>query len=223
MPSPFPGMDPYLESPHLWPDVHHSLLNQIRNVLQQILRPRHVVRVSLRVYESDERCLRDPEIKEARLEIRSPRSDSPVTRIEIVSPSNKRVGSPGRSSFMEAREQSLKLGMSFVEIDLLRSGTKCTHMPLPASDYRIVATRQLDEARHYCWPIGVRQSLPTITIPLPEKTEIPLDLGAVLNAAYDHAGYDLSIDYRREPDPPLTGADKAWAEKLLRERGLRSK
>lgn len=24
MPSPFPGMDPYLEG-HLWPDVHNSL------------------------------------------------------------------------------------------------------------------------------------------------------------------------------------------------------
>jgi len=25
MPSPFPGMDPYLEHPALWPDVHLSL------------------------------------------------------------------------------------------------------------------------------------------------------------------------------------------------------
>ncbi|MFN0055331.1 MAG: DUF4058 family protein [Planctomycetales bacterium] len=24
MPSPFPGMDPYLEDPGLWPDVHHA-------------------------------------------------------------------------------------------------------------------------------------------------------------------------------------------------------
>ena len=28
MPSPFPGMDPYLESPLRWRDVHHSLAGQ---------------------------------------------------------------------------------------------------------------------------------------------------------------------------------------------------
>ena len=26
MPSPFPGMDPYLENPGLWPVVHHRLI-----------------------------------------------------------------------------------------------------------------------------------------------------------------------------------------------------
>ncbi|MCK4452049.1 MAG: DUF4058 family protein [Anaerolineae bacterium] len=30
MPSPFPGMDPYLEYPVRWPDVHHSLITYIR-------------------------------------------------------------------------------------------------------------------------------------------------------------------------------------------------
>ena len=50
---------------------------------------------------------------------------------------------------------------------------------------------------------------------------MPLDLGAVLSAGYDNAAYDLTLDYRREPAPPLTGADKKWAEKLLRERGMR--
>ena len=25
MPSPFPGMDPYLEAPHIWPDLHNAL------------------------------------------------------------------------------------------------------------------------------------------------------------------------------------------------------
>ena len=26
MPTPFPRMDPYLEQPALWPDVHHGLI-----------------------------------------------------------------------------------------------------------------------------------------------------------------------------------------------------
>ena len=54
MPSPFPGMDPYLESPHIWPDVHHELISQIRSALNPSLRPHYVARVELRVYISDE-------------------------------------------------------------------------------------------------------------------------------------------------------------------------
>jgi hypothetical protein len=54
MPSPFPGMDPYLETPDLWPDVHHELISQIRRNLNPKLRPHYVTRVELRVYISDE-------------------------------------------------------------------------------------------------------------------------------------------------------------------------
>lgn len=53
MPSPFPGMDPYLEG-YLWPDVHHSLATQIRDQLMPHLRPRYVARIELRVV-ADER------------------------------------------------------------------------------------------------------------------------------------------------------------------------
>ena len=54
MPSPFPGMDPFLESPRLWPDVHHSLISGIRQALNPQLRPRYVARIEERVYISDE-------------------------------------------------------------------------------------------------------------------------------------------------------------------------
>src|SRR5271156_96108 len=54
MPSPFPGMDPYLESPVIWPDVHHELISGIRAALNPVLRPQYVARVELRVYISDD-------------------------------------------------------------------------------------------------------------------------------------------------------------------------
>lgn len=47
MPSPFPGMDPYLESPVIWPDVHHGLISEIQAALNPRLRPRYVARVEL--------------------------------------------------------------------------------------------------------------------------------------------------------------------------------
>ena len=39
MPSPFPGMDPYLEYPGLWPDVHHNLISDTQDFLAHQLRP----------------------------------------------------------------------------------------------------------------------------------------------------------------------------------------
>lgn len=48
MPSPFPGMDPYLEGP-LWPDVHQEFATAIRRQLTPQLRPRYVARLNIRV------------------------------------------------------------------------------------------------------------------------------------------------------------------------------
>jgi hypothetical protein len=48
MPSPFPGMDPYLESPLRWRDVHHTLAGQIRRQLVLYLSPRYVARLETR-------------------------------------------------------------------------------------------------------------------------------------------------------------------------------
>ena len=47
-------MDPYLESPALWPDLHHGLISEMQAVLNSRLRPHYHVRVEERVYISDE-------------------------------------------------------------------------------------------------------------------------------------------------------------------------
>ncbi len=41
MVQPFPGMDPYLEAGHIWPDVHNSLIFVLRDLLQPRLAPRY--------------------------------------------------------------------------------------------------------------------------------------------------------------------------------------
>ena len=48
MPSPFPGMDPYLEGP-LWPDVHHTLATEIRQLLAPRIRPKYMARIEITV------------------------------------------------------------------------------------------------------------------------------------------------------------------------------
>ncbi len=37
MPSPFPGMNPYLETPDWFPDLHDSLITFIKGLLQHSL------------------------------------------------------------------------------------------------------------------------------------------------------------------------------------------
>src|SRR5262249_50317893 len=91
-----------------------------------------------------------------------------------------------------------------------------------ACDYRIVVGRYEESTYGKFWPVSVRQALPVIGVPLRGKDpDVPLDLGAVLRTAYDNAAYDVSIDYRRDPVPPLSREDTAWAAKLLREHGMR--
>ncbi len=41
MQPPFPGMDPYLEAPSLWPDVHAALAAALRRQLQRQISPRY--------------------------------------------------------------------------------------------------------------------------------------------------------------------------------------
>lgn len=47
---PFPGMDPWLEHPAIWPGVHSSLIASIRDELAAKLAPRYFVDIEERVY-----------------------------------------------------------------------------------------------------------------------------------------------------------------------------
>jgi hypothetical protein len=265
MPSPFPGMDPYLETPDLWPDVHQGIINNCQNFLNRALRPNYVARVELRVYVSNDddparqvipdarietskgsahKATRstangapalaiaepmivpitlDEEIEEARLEIKHVKTGALVTVIEVMSPSNKIAGSVGRESFMKKRRETLASDVHWVEIDLLRAGVPTMRQPAKAvSDYRAIVSTAADYRRARYWPIYLRQVLPVIGIPLlAPDPDAPLDLAAVLNAAYDRAAYDRSVDYTAPPDPPLRKDDTKWADKLLRAKGLR--
>ena len=42
MPSPFPGMDPFIETPRLWGDFHSDLASKIRAQLNRQIQPRYV-------------------------------------------------------------------------------------------------------------------------------------------------------------------------------------
>ena len=50
MQSPFPGMDPYLEHPALWPDVHNRLMAALADDLSERVAPRYYVGLERRTY-----------------------------------------------------------------------------------------------------------------------------------------------------------------------------
>lgn len=54
MPSPFPGMDPYLEDSVIFPNFHHQLISHMQGVLNRVLRPKYVACSEDRVYISSE-------------------------------------------------------------------------------------------------------------------------------------------------------------------------
>ncbi len=46
MPSPFPGMDPYIETPELWSDFHSNLASEIQAALNPRIQPTYVARLT---------------------------------------------------------------------------------------------------------------------------------------------------------------------------------
>jgi hypothetical protein len=54
MPSPFPGMDPYLEDPAIWSGVYAAILGAIFERLGPAVRPKYLVRYEERVYVTSE-------------------------------------------------------------------------------------------------------------------------------------------------------------------------
>jgi hypothetical protein len=61
-----------------------------------------------------------------------------------------------------------------------------------------------------------------IRVPLRQTdADVSLDLQALLERCYDNGGYQNDLDYEAQPDPPLESDDAAWADSLLREKGLR--
>jgi hypothetical protein len=145
--------------------------------------------------------------RETYLVIRDSEEHMVVTVIESLSPSNKRKGSDGWDAYLAKREQVLSSPAHFVELDLLRGGSR---MPLtfqqrpPAYDYRVLVSRRERRPRAdaYVWPL--MHALPTITIPLMRgDADVPLDLQQVFAGVYDRAAYQRSLDYSAALDPAL--------------------
>jgi hypothetical protein len=163
------------------------------------------------------------EVREAYLNVIDSAQRSVVAVIEVLSPSNKTPGSAGLESFEQKRREILSSSSHWIEIDLLREGRSLpARRRVAPCEYLVHVSKVGQRPSGLLWPIRLLQRLPVIPIPLrPDDPDAPLDLQAVLNTAYDRAGYDLEIDYRGEPVPPLAPELAEWSNRRLQEKGLR--
>jgi hypothetical protein len=161
-------------------------------------------------------------VRETYLEVRATQGGQVITALEILSPANKLPGE-GRAQYERKREAVLDSLTHLVEIDLLRGGLPMAMFGNDhGADYRILVSRAWRRPRADLLPFTVRQPIPDFPLPLQRGDAEPVvPLNALLHELYDRAGYDLRLDYRADPEPPLEGDDAAWADALLREKGAR--
>jgi hypothetical protein len=154
-----------------------------------------------------------------------------VTSIEVLSPSNKMKGNPGRAKFQEKQRETLESETHVVEIDLIRGGTHMLAVPrnlvlaeAGRFDY-LVSIRRFNRRKEFLiHPIILPQRLPQITIPLlPGDPDVPLDLQDVFDQAYEIGPYRREIVYGKDPIVPRLSPEQAqWARTLLARRGRRA-
>ena len=75
MPSPFPGMDPYLESPDWFPDLHDGLIFCLKESLQNLLPESYYAQSSQRIWMEYSRRYVEPDVEVVSAR-RSPRSEA---------------------------------------------------------------------------------------------------------------------------------------------------
>jgi hypothetical protein len=152
------------------------------------------------------------EVREAYIEIQKLPGYDLVTVIELMSPWNKHGAGVGIHRGKRAR--LVQDGIHFVELDLLRGGTR-THLsePLPAADYYAMVFRADRKPDVDVIPWKLRDKLPTaIPIPLraPDK-DVRLNLGEALHTAYERGRYDRKLRYGLTLQPPIPDAELTWA------------
>ena len=153
----------------------------------------------------------EEEVRDRWIEIRYRPDQSLVTVIEVLSPTNKNNDGWGEDRAKRKALQRQKVNL--VEIDLLVGGRRVEPAEhLPAGDYFAILSRAERPGSREVYAWGVRSPLPAILVPLgPADGNVPLNLAAAFNAAYDRGRYARRLRYRQPVTAPFPDAEVAWA------------
>jgi hypothetical protein len=133
----------------------------------------------------------------------------PVTRIELLSPSNK-PGAPGYRQYLRRRTQALRAGVAMVEIDYWHESRPIVpRVPSYADGAQdahpyliLVSTLEPSEDSKGLdiFEADVDTPLPTVAIPLTKPESIPFDLNtAYVQTFRSRRLHALACDYATEP------------------------
>lgn len=124
MPSPFPGMDPYLEHRFIWPSLHHRLITAIADELSVQLSDGYYVDIEQRVYISEPEepdSFRIPDVSVLSVSTNGDASDaSEVSATEGAGDAAVAVRVPlpeeVRESYLEVREAGSNYLITAIEV-----------------------------------------------------------------------------------------------------------
>ncbi|MBI3359824.1 MAG: DUF4058 family protein [Chloroflexi bacterium] len=116
MPAPLPGMDPWLEHPALWPDVHQRLITSLAEYLGPILRPRYYVAVETRTYIAASDRFRYPDVMVVTTPIRETLTAAPPETAAGPFVVNVPVPDEIEEGYLEVREVASGEVITVVEI-----------------------------------------------------------------------------------------------------------
>ncbi|MHB1557261.1 MAG: DUF4058 family protein [Isosphaeraceae bacterium] len=131
MPSPFPGMDPYLEKPEWFPDLHGHLITHMEGSLQRSLPPNYYAQSNHRFWLEYSQRFADPDVEV----IRAPRKPRRRTRgaLAVADPEaaaplvitvDTVVHGPFKQSFLEIRRRRGKDVRLVTAIEILSPSNK---------------------------------------------------------------------------------------------------
>jgi hypothetical protein len=152
------------------------------------------------------------------LEVRDRLSRELVTVLEMLSPTHKR--GDDRRQYLAKRSQLIESSANLVEIDLLRGGRAMPDVNRPDCTYSVLVSRAKDRPRCGFWPIGLRERLPEIPIPLRlYDSDARVDLPQILDQVYDVYGYEDFV-FSETPVPPLTPQEVEWTKQIFESQRL---
>lgn len=241
MPSPFPGMNPYLEQEDVWRDFRwcfivaasQQLNAQLPTGYFALIRPNEFCFDAAERQEPDRpqpdaivstgtggpTAVRLPSSdveRESFIEVRETKCREAVAVIVLLSRGTK-WNDPRtyRDQYVAWRTKVLRSPVHFIEIDLLRGGGRLSGNEARGADYCALVYRWQQWPWANLWPMRFREPLPILPVPLGEGApDARLDIQAALHQVYDSARYDLWI-YQGSPDPPLSSDDAEWARPFL--------
>jgi Protein of unknown function (DUF4058) len=228
MPSPFPGMDPYLEDEKFWPSYQHQLVNCLYQILLPGLVDRYRARVGQRHYVTEQALFTSvirEEHHEEFIEIRQRTDGRLITLLDVVSPANK-LTPAGRKSYLDKRCEGRGCNANLVEVDLVLEGQPMLEYSrdgLPDWDYAVTVTRSTQPERYEIYTATLQKRLPRFRLPLAaDDRDTVLDLQAACARAYEQGNFAARIDYKLDPSSPLSDEDRKWLHDKLKENKLRS-